>query len=381
MSQSVALLENALRSWENIRLIEEYGVRRAIIQGTKEREELTPSLRHWRELRQHLLHVPHQGFDHARFFSDSPLFGHFPMQLASWIGSSRRVFHLTMDLMRRFIAADYSNYKWSDLLWPFDSFAISCEGMLGMRREDCSEYSDFVLISSMRTLCPDYPYGEENGFEINFFVRGTGPRRDFGGSMELGSDYRAAPDFFIPPKDHVWLDENLLKKRWSYLERNASKIADHFQNNCDLNGFPAGYSIPTSLHKEDPINTSSPLMKVIAGLCLYLEALPPGVSERTWRNPSIKAPRLVRKLITEETKVCDVMDIHTISPSTMTLFPETLKRGPAHTVTPHWRRAHYRRPAGSAPDAPRTIEVRQTLVHKDQLPDGALPGGVVSSVS
>lgn len=381
MGQSVLLLENALRSWESFRLIKEYGRRRSGYLGKS--EPISPDVLHWRELRPHLLHVPHRGFDHAKFCSDDPVFGHLPIQLASWIASSRRVFHVTEELMLRFAAADYSNYCWSDLLWPFDSFAISFDGMLGNLRPDCTEYGNFMLITSMRTLCPDYPYGEPEGFEIALFVDGQGPRTQFSGKLELGADYLRRPETLLAAKDHLWLDENVQKRRWSYLERHAGEIADSFHSRCDLNGLPPGYDIPTPFRKDERINSASPIKKVIAGLCLYLEALPPGVGETSWGTPtSIKAPRGVRKIITEETKVCEVMDFHTISPETMTLFPETLRKGPAYTVTPHWRRAHYRRAPGQGknPDAPRTIQVKSALVHKDQLPEGAVPGGAISTI-
>lgn len=48
-----------------------------------------------------------------------------------------------------------------------------------------------------------------------------------------------------------------------------------------------------------------------------------------------------------------------------------------HELCAHFRRGHWRRPPGQGddPTASKTVWVRPTLVRRDRLPEGALPGG------
>jgi hypothetical protein len=146
---------------------------------------------------------------------------------------------------------------------------------------------------------------------------------------------------------------------------------------------PGVAEMPYGGEKEEPIGDELPA-KILAGLCLYLEALPAGMVENyPWhQSVQIKSRREIRKIITDGEQVCRVNDFHIISPDTMTLFPETLRTGPAYSVTPHWRRAHYRRKKGQGhnPNAPRDVYVGPAKIHEDQLPKGAVVGGAVSNV-
>lgn len=389
MGQAVQLLENALRAWEDLQLINEAYLRYSIHSGDRKSQDLLPPFKHWRQLRRHLLMSPTQGFDHSRFClledaneGDSlyagtgAFYNEVPLQMASWLSSSRRVFTLSDELVQRFLAADYSNYTWSDLLWPFDSFFITIEKpfVFDDLEGGTSAISAF-LVSSISQICPEYPRVEKDGLEIGYFY-----------TAKNGVEY---PSEILSKSDRHWLNHHLINRQWAKLGKHVLKATDTLfptgEEDAHLYVQPAGGIDPLVLKKGAPITEVDSLAPmIIAGLCLYLEALPSSIVESYgWgRVASPKARRDIRKIITDEEQICRVEDFHVLSPGTMTLFPETLRQGPAYTVTPHWRRAHYRRARGQGhnPNAPRDVYVGPTLIHKDQVPEGALPGGSVSSL-
>lgn len=388
MGQNVHLLENALRAWEDLRLIDEVVQRLAIRDGRKRPEDLIRPLKDWRELRKHLLNASAPGFefDFERFcgFANEDetmiqgkanLYQELPLQLASWTASSRRVFSLSEDLVMRFVSADYSHYQWSDLLWPFDSFVINLEQPLVIKGTDgIYRTLALILVSSICKISADFSHGDDrrDGFEIAPYYSTV--------------DGKELPTELLGRKEHAQLDDHLRHKRWEKVDKRKSRLANHIVNALDQsnNELPPGNGDPHLVLKDGLINQGVNVAKIIAGLCLYLEALPgKTVDSYRWHStPAIAARREVRKVITDGELICQVEDFNVISPNTITLFPETLRAGPAYTVTPHWRRAHYRRAKGQGknPLAPRDVYVGPSLIHKDQLPEGAVPGGSQSSV-
>jgi hypothetical protein len=384
MGQTVQPLENALRAWEDLYLIDEATTRLGIESGIRKSQDLVGPVKHWRELRNHLLMIQGNDFDFRRFTlpenpSDSPLSGgammagwencfqHLPLQLASWILSSRRVFQLNDELVERFITADYSHYKWSDLLWPFNAFSIQLESPVNAYNDTPQHQLTMLLVTSIYQVC-------EQGF--------LEPDR----TMEFGTFYSKRGDMIMPSeyldsKERDRLDDDLRHKRWNKVRKRLIPIGQKLMNQEIM--YPPGSTDPYSVNTSDFVDDSNP-SKIIAGLCLYLEALPTEITENyPWRQSvPIKAQREVRKIITDGEQVCQVNDFNVICPETISLFPETLRAGPAYSVTPHWRRGHYRRAKGQGknPNAPRTIEVKPALIHKDLLPEGAVPGGAQSLV-
>lgn len=397
MGQSINILENALRAWEDFCLMDEARVRAGIASGLRTSQDLVGPIRHWRELRSHILGMTEHGFDVERFtLSDNAYrpFGTFtadqrpyellPLQIASWCHSSRRVFHLSRELVERFRAADYSRYRWCDLLWPFDAFAVSFEEPLlfddwgdPVAPDDTlvtQAKLGLLLVSSIFGVCGSHPHASRNGFEVRTFfteINGVG-----------------LPATVLNPLERERFEKDIRGKRWMKLNKRVGaqvkQLFGHLELHELVHSLPPGSPGPLASEKEEFLGDTSDFGKIIAGLCLYLEALPAGMAEGYgWREaPPQKLPRDARKLITEGEKVCWVEDFNLLSPETISLFPETLRQGPAYTVTPHWRRAHYRRAKGqgSNPDAPRNIYVAPTQIHKDQVPKGAVVGGSTSVV-
>ena len=418
MGHTVQLLENALRGWEDFLLIYEARVRVGIQSGLRSREELAGPVRHWRELRKHLLEIRGADFDATRFCyreggtgltsgvvaeaflteedmaiaeatNANSFYASLPMQLASWTVSSRRVFHLSDEMVERFLAADYSHYRWGDLLWPFDSFFIEFESPVQDNQN--WEFSG-LLVSSVYGVCPEHTFASEEGFECLTFCTKL--------------DGETTPESIMDEKDRERLENDMRHQRWVKLNRRVTNVFAKLVGSTppELAKFvltgeapqrldgrvftpPAGFGKPVCWEKDQPIQAGpfgERLGKIIAGLCLYLEALPPSVSSSyRWHTPErLAAKRDVRKIVIDGELVCNVADFHTLSPETMTLFPETLRAGPGYSVTPHGRRGHWRRAPGQGnnPNAPRSIEVKPTIIHRDQIPEGGAIGGATTYI-
>ena len=229
MGQTVQLLENALRAWEDLKLIDETVLRIGILNGDRQPQELIGPIRHWRELRNHLLMVPSTGFDHKRFCKwyepgdDMTLitgkkdyYQELPLQLASWVASSRRVFTLSEDIVMRFISADYSHYSYSDLLWPFDSFVINMEEPFPIQGTDgVTRELSLLFVSSIGRICPDYPYADQDGFELAPFWTSVGNK--------------LLPTEILDRKEHERLDDDLRHKRWVKVDKRKMRLADQFR--------------------------------------------------------------------------------------------------------------------------------------------------------
>ncbi len=383
MSHTIDILENALRAWEDIFLLEEATTRQNIRNGLRKPEHLVGPIKYWRELRSHLLSIRGHDFDDRKFILPENLnyspfstitedgrrntYENLPLQLASWILSSRRVFQLSNELIERFIAADYSTYKWSDLLWPFEAFVIQLESPVEAFVDSEDFQIQMLMVTSIHNVCKEGTIDADRTMELGMFFTRRGE-----GDM---------PHEFFNQKDRDGLNDAVRNKRWDKLRKRLMPIGQKLINGEFM--FPPGSTDPYSVDTSQFVDDSNSA-KIIAGLCLYLEALPIHTFQNYGWTESVKArlPRDVRKIITSGELICQVEDFHVLSPETMSLFPETVLKGPAYTVTPHWRRGHYRRARGQGnnPDAPRDVYVKPALIHQDQVPQGAVPGGAISSV-
>jgi hypothetical protein len=78
----------------------------------------------------------------------------FPYELFLWNVSSRRVFHLPHSLQAMLASAELPDIRWSDMLWPFDSFIISLEKPLVMTHpaDGVEQRLDTVMVSRSKRL-------------------------------------------------------------------------------------------------------------------------------------------------------------------------------------------------------------------------------------
>jgi len=120
------------------------------------------------------------------------------------------------------------------------------------------------------------------------------------------------------------------------------------------------------------------MVRLAAGFSLYLASLPPGSSHRSEWSPLSKSQRLDPRAITNAAQVCLVSSVYRMSVEERQVADEHVaSQKPSYELCAHFRRGHWRRPPGKGDDqtAAKTIWVRPTLVRRDRLLPGTLPGG------
>lgn len=308
----------------------------------------------------------------------------FPYELLRWNRTSRRVFHLPHSLEAMLAAAELPDMRWSDVLWPFESFIISLEKPLIMAHpaDGIDQRLDAVMVTrSQRTdgtpqvlfrwlhvpAKPGKRYGF-TGLEIAEFrkLKKKKPRAAVKlmarKARELNRDYT-----------HQQGSYNAVLRIGG---ANDAIIVEPETLRTAHGGVPDGYGgVYTDESTRSYYEGLSVTIRIVVGWMLYLETL----SEKSiaWRVPTPTGPRMTvggaPAIITEPDHICDIVGKGRIDPSEVTSEPN--RRCSKGYVRPHWRRAHYKRPRGSAPDAPKTVRVPPVLVRADLVPLYGIIGG------
>lgn len=379
MAYTVNALEASLRAWEDLYFLDELAGMVATAIG-KPLDGLPGTASHWAEFRSYLLNFKDGDFDINRFcdrnddiqFASSLFDSMYPINVAAWTIGSRRVFGLTKELQEKFLAAEYKKVRWSDLLWPFKSFAIALEEPLveqSVHSRKGSVESRFLLVTSCYEITGD-DVGLDEGFECRMFWNDPGEGENL--------------NVILSERERAELREDVRRKNWARIGRKVVQYRRRLGQMRMLPGSVLGWraQLNEPLFNRAPDNLATATMKLVAGLCLYMESLPSSArSDNDWRTYVPSSSRGVRGVITDERQVCEVVDFHVRSPDTLAVFPRVPKPA-GYTVKPHWRVAYKRRRRGEGhiPDAPRVVEVPSTFVHKDQMPPDAIVGGAVTKV-
>ncbi|MFH1077907.1 MAG: hypothetical protein V1745_01320 [Patescibacteria group bacterium] len=125
------------------------------------------------------------------------------------------------------------------------------------------------------------------------------------------------------------------------------------------------------------------MIRLVAGVCLYVASLPPGSSHRSDWTPLNKTQRLDPRAITNDAEICRITSVHSLTAEERDAVTELSQSGrPTYELCAHFRRGHWRRPPGKGdnPSAPRNVWVRPTLVRRDRLAPDALPRGVETNL-
>lgn len=361
MDSQIEVLDETLRNWEDFCLYQEAAD--FALKG----KSTDPYPKKWRVFRNYLLNYTAGpisrdffcGMDNSQTEGEGGVFLTLPLQLLCWTAHSRRIFSIGKNMLNEFIFASYDGLRWGDLLWPFDSFLLHFEN------ESFGNHAG-LLVSRPKEFVRDLVPNVLDMIQCRPLLRSSERPMTFTDRQSFKELLRSG-------------NRNKLVKKISKLVRNPEEFPFVGMGSLEpIQFLPEGDIAQTLQAMPPPVQTQ---LKILIGLCLYLERLPPQVVENEpWRQYTPKS-REVRGLITDKAEVCHVKNFHTISPTTL---HEALEKSnwPARSVTPHWRRAHYRRPKGKGndPTAPRTVLVQATMIHRDKVPAGALVGGAVSKL-
>lgn len=331
---------------------------------------LNGPVKHWQSLRSALLRIHVDGFDNEKFVGPSPAehtqympsfeFSQSRMlsaRVAEWTKSSRRVYHVPVDLQLLLMTTSLEGVDWSMVKLPFDSFLISFDQPLVFK----SGVIDSILIAR-----ETWGYVDTLGIQT---IVTTIPTME---SVFVG-DQRLRIAKAIEKGDAESLAYALDKLSGAIKNRMTDGGGLWLtQSNCLApNGFISKFE------KSERIdNESRFIFRIIFGLLLYLQSRPSrDVTPRGWEksSPAIKS---ASRLIRIPSEVCLVRSIYTLDDSERRALSPVL-RGNYAEVTPHHREGHWRRPPGRGndPTHKKTVWVRPAIVRPDKLGEGGLPPG------
>jgi|AntRauTorckE6833_2_1112554.scaffolds.fasta_scaffold12871_2 hypothetical protein len=313
----------------------------------------------------------------------------FPYELFLWNVSSRRVFHLPHSLQAMLASAELPDIRWSDMLWPFDSFIISLEKPLVITHpaDGVEQRLDTVMVSRSKRL---------DGTPVVLFrllhVPGK-PGKRYGYTRKEVIEFRklkrkrpAAAVKSMTRKLHE-LNRHNKNQQGSYNAvlriggHNDVIIVEPEALRISHGGVPDGHG---GVYEAESTNSYydglSVTIRIVVGWMLYLETL--SQKSVTWSVPKRTAPRVTvggaSAIIIEPENICNIVGKGRINPSEVT--NEAEQRCSKGFVRPHWRRAHYKRPRGSAHNAPKSVRVPPVLVRADLVPLYGIVGGTTTVV-
>lgn len=404
MIKSVDRLEQGLRLWEDhcffyrklVKLVQlrPGGVDLSSRSGLSPREvgqlNIGP-FAHSEGFRKFLLNSVHErsSFDYEKYVGPSrveELLGaksYLPVVLWAWTQTSRRVYRVSRELQLLLGVTSLNDVTWGELHFPFASFAIALEDPLS--DEVSGETYDLLLVSTINKKTEEDSWTD---LDLTLFP------------AKLGS-YTASTLLERKKVNTVWIE-----KQWRVMERWINSFPERFHDQGVLNINISlrrnektsildkrwGYSCDDSnwdegLHQGNLLTLWTKVSRIVAGLVLYFKSLPPNHNyiKEEHRGAAEQRERLRspdKSCITDIAQVCTVSSIFELSREERTILESCRTGAGGYEVRAHFRCGYWRRPPGlgTDPTAQKTVWVRPTLVRRDRVPNGAVPGGAETDI-
>ena len=321
------------------------------------------------------------------FGSQIELYTHFPYELFQWNRASRRAFHLPHSLEAMLAAAELPDMTWDDVLWPFESFIVTVEKPIVVHHplDGTKQKFDTILVTKsnsatggkvhLRWIHTPQSEGKKLGLtvqEIKRFRTLLGKGKIPEAAKLWDRRYKEIHKFypFQIGSQNVELEIEWGKSQKLITE--ADELYTHLGAALDWQGQPLKYDDAGSKTFFESLSVT---LRIVVGWMLYLESMKRESTE--WRPGQKHKTRLMSggspSVIIEPENVCTIVGEGRIKCSELT--SERGTRCSKGYVRPHWRRAHYRRPAGSSPTAQKTQRVPPVLVRADLVPLYGIVGG------
>src|SRR3989344_1252703 len=328
--------------------------------------------------------------EQQRSFQMFNIFSVFPFEFFEWSRKSRRVFELPADLFALFANAEYPEIHWEDVMFPFDSFAITLQEAIEIEDEfgltslyDCILVTKIPFENSIRMRLiqrPHVPPEEQtlhqrviDRFEI-FHKRGDydkALRHIQQAWSSFNTTLKATPGWRCGT---LWdLSRTPATRRVALeVEDFAAQIEPHVV--AELEG-----GIEENLWRIEPLSIAG---KIVVGLCLYLQAVtarsPHWKKQKAQRH--IPGRRGVTGVITETDHICMILGSARMDADRYGVREEFNKHFTGFFKRPHWRRRHLKRERGAPIGAPKTVKVPPQLIRKDLIPFFGLIGGTKTEI-
>lgn len=373
----VERLDQALRYWEQAMRV--LRIDRNITRDTFEVRtdpNMPQPCHHSKEYRKHVMGIrDFANFDMARFtgLNDTkPETMHaeaiFPAALASWMTQSRRVYRIPEDLQFALLATSLKKLICNDIDWPFPAFGMELERPIlyrNMRGQDIK--FDFILVSRMpfRSLRLYNGGDTKDALYVVLLNQALGTWEP-GQEALLAKAETAIARGELPPD--------------KYFRKAPRLYKPHFFESIGLDLFHKGHlSVEEVVRQTTTSSAGQLIVRIVAGLCLYLSMLPSDSPHRgEWKPAAPKARTLDPTAITDVAEICSVSSTLALSGEERNFFREVYGTyRDSYELPVHFREAYWRRPKGFGhiPEHPQTEHVRWAWVNRLRLPEGALPEG------
>lgn len=391
-STTAGRLETVLRGWEDFWYLA--GITDRILESNRQEpiHVKERALIHWSKLRKTVLQtmkkestsldvtqfmvarLDRKKFDEeAQVALETALLPTMGPAIIGWCLHSRRIYHVSADLLALLQATSLERVKWEDVTLPFSSFAIS----LGKPIVDSDgDAFDYILVSSLQDKNSESTYIDFRFFaaECDHYIPLTeANRRNIEQRIKRGERthvYKLVNRFLTKT-------ERVFGSRFEITaesrEESVTTTAERVYADCKTG--PVKFD-------SDPRYVWDNMVRIVVGLCLYMKTLPsPSPHRSEWR----KAPRSEiadPRSITSEAEICTVTSCYVLNRTEKVLLG---LEGDEHErkqyeLTCHFREGHWRRAPGTGhdPTAPKIVHVRPTIVRRDKLQEGQLPAGTTA---
>ena len=324
----------------------------------------------------------------------------FPLELFDWNRKSKRAFDLPNSLLSVFLPATFPNMKWGDIRWKYDAFIVALEARL--KAEIWSEGEILQEAGHDMALVTRRPLGDGGKYlmSVRIFDAELDPRVRFGLSRGQVAEVKKG------------LEEGRSKRAIQL----ATAVVERVNGLCRGRVPPGADSIELVVDPERQIDTRpetlaaiehqrlapensglgepgrqameeqrygsiSRFLNIILGWMLYQESLQP--SDVRWGNPP--KPKLMvdseaAGVITTPEGVCKLLGKARMDDAVRRGGSGKQREGGQGFKKPHWRGRVYRRPWGSDPDHPKTVEIAPVLIRPDLVPLYGIVGGTRTRV-
>lgn len=296
-----------------------------------------------------------------------------PVALYRWSACSRRVFDLSNDLQLLLQNTDVKDVRISDVPWPFSTFAITIPQSL-------MEHADVRCILVNVVHDPEEP-DKIRSFYIRLFPAKGAPHL----TLEL-SERQDLERLF---RQRKW--QNLQKRLVPHMNAWSAYQVGYFGTPCNVSvntcyeehfdGDAPKLHTPKlaePIDEQAALNAFPTALNLAIGLSFYLSMLPANSTERSsWSQIPASRRTSDPRAISHAADVCSVSSTHVLTPEERRAFSHHGNGTSSYELCAHFRRGHWRRPPGRGKDttAEKIVWVRPTLVRRDRLGPGELPGG------
>ena len=312
-----------------------------------------------------------------------------PQEVAAWSYDSRRVFRLDPDLQLMLEGMHVEKLKFSDVPWPFPSFAIKLAAPI--KNKNNIEH-DTLLISQepyTGTITIRAIRSDISEFSLSDIMREGVLLAVESGNAE---NYRSLSDEWwrkvvgflrdrYPMEQHIppWAHDELITKFDSSRYWQREQLGEGFR-------MVYGHSWEWD-HRAGGVAKRGDwllIQRLVAGLCLYIDSLPSGSTHvEKIESPEPERGLIDPRAITTEAAIFTVSNVHVLSGEVRRFLRRNrVAVMGGYELSSHFRRGHWRVRPGRAgdPKAKKTVKVLPAVVREDRLAEGALASGTRSNV-